>query len=91
MASTLSFLPPASRKTPLPIVLVGSPISLGPRWRDYVSNYTSPLVNRLSEENYPHPVSLHTLLNHRTHPQAARDLTSWARKYLSRIARFIPP
>jgi hypothetical protein len=63
MASTFFFPPSVPRKTPVAIVLAGSLVALGPHWRNLISYYTDPLVKRLSEENYPHPVSLHFLLN----------------------------
>jgi hypothetical protein len=65
MASTSSFppLPVVSHKIPVIIVLAGSIVTLGPAWRNCVSFYIDPLVKRLSEENHPHPVSLHSLLN----------------------------
>jgi len=63
MASTSSLTPQVSRKTLVAIVLAGSIVTLGPQWRNCISSYIDPLVKRLSEENYSHPVSLHSLLN----------------------------
>jgi hypothetical protein len=63
MASALSFPPVVSHKIPVTIVLAGSIVTLGPHWRNDISSYIGPLVERLSEENYSHPVSLHSQLN----------------------------
>jgi hypothetical protein len=60
MASTSSFPSLVSHRTPVIIVLAGSIAALGPHWRDCISSCTDPLVKRLSEENYSHPVSLHS-------------------------------
>jgi hypothetical protein len=63
MASTFFSPPSVSRKTPVAIVLAGSIVALGPHGRNLISYYTNPLFERLREENYPPPVSLHFLLN----------------------------
>jgi hypothetical protein len=63
MASTPSSSPQVSRKTLVAIVLAGSIVTLGPHWRNCISSYIDPLVKHLSEENYSHPVSLHSLLD----------------------------
>ena len=63
MVSTSPFPPQVSHKTLVAIVLAGSIVTLGPHWRNCISSYVNPLVKRLGEENYLHPVSLHSPLN----------------------------
>lgn len=62
MASTSTFPSLVPRnKTPVIIVLAGSIVTLGPSWRNSISSYIDPLVERLSEECHPRPVSLRSL------------------------------